>query len=66
MVQEATQQRYYYGTGKRKRAIAKVRLYPDTGRGEAGMPVPIQINGKPLDEAFPGLPGRQPCGTPSE
>lgn len=55
MVQEATQQRYYYGTGKRKRAIAKVRLYPDTGR-EAGMPIPIQVNGKPLDEAFPWAP----------
>ena len=39
-----TQQHYYYGTGKRKTAIAKVRLY--TSRGN------VIINGKPLEEAF--------------
>jgi small subunit ribosomal protein S9 len=34
-----------YGTGRRKKAVAKVRLYP--GDGE------IVVNGKPLDEYFP-------------
>ena len=52
MVQEATQQQYYYGTGKRKTAIAKVRLYLNLGAGDAGLPVQIQVNGKPLEEAF--------------
>ena len=36
---------YYYGTGKRKTAIAQVRLYPQ-GRG-------VMVNGKPLEEVFP-------------
>ena len=40
-----TQQHYYYGTGKRKTAIAKVRLYTQPGN--------IVVNGKPLEEAFP-------------
>ena len=39
------QQHYFYGTGKRKTAIAQVRLYP--GRGG------ITVNDKPLEEAFP-------------
>ena len=43
-----TQQAYYYGTGKRKSAIARVRLYP----GGSGS---IVINGKPLEEALPWL-----------
>ncbi len=43
-MQQANQQ-YYYGTGKRKTAIARVRLYP----GEATQD---QVNGKPLDEAI--------------
>jgi small subunit ribosomal protein S9 len=43
-----TQQTYYYGTGKRKSAIARVRLYP----GGSGSMV---INGKPLEEALPWL-----------
>ncbi|MFH1559906.1 MAG: 30S ribosomal protein S9 [Chloroflexota bacterium] len=42
-----TEQHYYYGTGKRKTAIAQVRLYP--GRGE------FIVNDKPLEEAFPWL-----------
>jgi small subunit ribosomal protein S9 len=42
------QQTYYYGTGKRKSAIARVRLYP----GGSGT---IVINGKPLEEALPWL-----------
>ena len=36
---------YYYGTGKRKTSIAKVRLYTETGN--------VVVNGKPLEEAFP-------------
>ena len=43
-----TQEIYYYGTGKRKCAIARVRLYP----GGTGA---IVINGKPLDEALPWI-----------
>ena len=45
MVQTETQQQYFYGTGKRKTAIAKVRLYPDdTGQ--------VLVNGKPMQEYF--------------
>ena len=40
-----TDERYYYGTGKRKTAVAQVRLYP--GHGE------FAINDKSLEEAFP-------------
>jgi small subunit ribosomal protein S9 len=40
-----TQQQYFYGTGKRKTAIAKVRLYLDDGG-------PILVNGKTMDEYF--------------
>ena len=40
-----TQEHYYYGTGKRKTAIAKVRLYTRPGN--------VVVNGKPLEEAFP-------------
>ncbi len=38
-------QSYYYGTGKRKTAIAQVRLYPG---GDS-----ITVNGKALKVAFP-------------
>ena len=37
--------RYYYGTGRRKSAVAQVRLYPGEGS--------IIINGKPVEEYFP-------------
>lgn len=43
MVQQ--QQQYYYGTGRRKTSVARVRIY--TGGG------PIIVNGKPVEEAFP-------------
>ena len=39
------QQQYYYATGRRKSAIAQVRLYMETG--------PVIVNGKPIEEAFP-------------
>lgn len=38
-------QEYFYGTGKRKTAIARVRLMTGTGA--------VVVNGKGLDEAFP-------------
>ena len=37
-----TQQQYYYATGRRKNAIARVRLYMESG--------PIVVNGKPLED----------------
>ncbi|MDE2934126.1 MAG: 30S ribosomal protein S9 [Dehalococcoidia bacterium] len=37
-------EQYYYGTGRRKTAIARVRLYPGGGA--------IIVNGKPVDEVF--------------
>lgn len=46
MVQSGTQQEYFYATGKRKRAIAKVRLYADDSGG------PMLVNGKPMEEYF--------------
>lgn len=50
MTQEETQEiqlpggRYYYGTGRRKSAVARVRLYHGTGQ--------ILVNGKPYEELF--------------
>ena len=38
-------QHYYYGTGRRKTAVARVRLVPGNGA--------IVVNGKALGEAFP-------------
>ncbi|HJX70083.1 MAG TPA: 30S ribosomal protein S9 [Dehalococcoidia bacterium] len=40
-----TEQAYFYGTGRRKSAIARVRLLAGGGA--------IIINGKPLEEIFP-------------
>ena len=39
------EQHYYYATGRRKTAIALVRVYMESG--------PIVINGKPMEEIFP-------------
>jgi len=36
---------FYYGTGKRKTAVARTRLYQGSGQ--------ILINNRPLDEYFP-------------
>ena len=44
------QQQYYYGTGKRKTAVAQVRLYPGAGG--------FLINDKALEDIFP-LPAWQ-------
>ena len=35
---------YFYGTGRRKKSVARVRLYPGTGA--------ITINGKDIDQYF--------------
>ena len=45
MVQVDTPQEYFYGTGKRKRSIARVRLYLDEG-------APVLVNNKPVEEYF--------------
>jgi small subunit ribosomal protein S9 len=37
---------YFYGTGRRKSAVARVRLYPGTGE--------ISVNGKTSEEYFGG------------
>ena len=37
-------QQYFYGTGRRKTAVARVRLYPGNGA--------VVINGKTLEETF--------------
>ncbi len=41
------EERYYYGTGRRKCAIANVRLYQEAG--------PLVVNDKPVTEYFPRL-----------
>ncbi len=53
MVQEATTQQYYYGTGKRKTAIARVRLYLSVSPEQVGSVSQFQINGKPMEEVLP-------------
>ncbi|MEX1021902.1 MAG: 30S ribosomal protein S9 [Dehalococcoidia bacterium] len=40
-----TDQHYYYGLGRRKSAVARVRLYPGAGA--------VVVNGKPLEEMIP-------------
>jgi len=37
-----TDQHYYFGLGRRKSAVARVRLYPGTGT--------VIVNGKPVEE----------------
>ena len=49
MVLQTETQQYFYATGRRKSAIAKVRLYPDDGTA-------IIINDKPMEEYFNWLP----------
>jgi small subunit ribosomal protein S9 len=38
------QKHYYYGTGRRKSAVARVRLFQERG--------PMVVNGKPMEELF--------------
>ncbi|PKB79315.1 MAG: 30S ribosomal protein S9 [SAR202 cluster bacterium Io17-Chloro-G9] len=49
MVQAPTEQEYYYGTGKRKTSIAKVRLYLDDD-------APFMVNGKAIEDYFDWKP----------
>jgi small subunit ribosomal protein S9 len=46
-----TQQHYYYGLGRRKASVARVRLYPGGGA--------VIINGKPMEEVLPRPASRQ-------
>jgi small subunit ribosomal protein S9 len=39
------QQRYFYGLGRRKASVARVRLYPGNGT--------VIINGRPFEDALP-------------
>ena len=39
-----TSKPYFYGTGRRKKSVARVRLYPGTGA--------ITINGRDIDDYF--------------
>ncbi len=39
------ERQYYYGTGRRKTSVARVRVYLESG--------PMIVNGKPMDECFP-------------
>lgn len=45
-VTPAKKGQYYYGVGRRKTAVARVRLYPGTGQ--------VTVNGKPSTEYFGG------------
>jgi len=53
-----SEERYIWATGKRKCAIAQVRLFT----GDGG----ITVNGKPYDEAFPRLKYRRMIEIPFE
>jgi small subunit ribosomal protein S9 len=46
-----TTERYFYGLGRRKASVARVRLYPGNGA--------VIVNGKPLDEVIPRASERQ-------
>jgi small subunit ribosomal protein S9 len=54
----AIQQQQYYGTGRRKSAVARVFLRPGKGR--------IQVNGKAVDEFFSRETGRMIVRQPLE
>jgi len=45
-----TNEHYYHGTGRRKNAVARVRLYPGAG--------PTVVNEKPMEDVFPRLRDR--------
>ena len=46
-----TDQHYYYGLGRRKSSIARVRLYPGAGT--------VVVNGRPVEDAIPRASLRQ-------
>ncbi len=45
------QQHYYYGLGRRKSSIARVRLYPGAGA--------VVVNGRPVEDVIPRASLRQ-------
>ena len=49
-------QTYFWGTGRRKTAIAQVRLFPGNGA--------ILVNGSPYEEVFPRLEHRRAITQP--
>ena len=51
-----TQEHYYYGTGRRKTSVARVRLYMERG--------PILVNGKPMEDVFGWNPWREVVNEP--
>ncbi|HJM89150.1 MAG TPA: 30S ribosomal protein S9 [Dehalococcoidia bacterium] len=46
-----TQEHYYYGLGRRKSSVARVRLYPGNGT--------VVINGKPVEDVIVRASSRQ-------
>ena len=48
---QTEKQAYFYGTGRRKTAVARVKLVPGTGE--------IIVNGFPYEELFPRLEHRR-------
>jgi small subunit ribosomal protein S9 len=50
-VVQTEKQTYFYGTGRRKTAVARVKLVPGTGE--------IIVNGTPYQELFPYLEHRR-------
>ena len=50
--------KYYYGTGRRKSAVARVFLAPGAGK--------IEVNGKPVDDYFSRETGRMVVRQPLE
>jgi len=53
-----TDERYYYGTGRRKSAVARVRLYPGEGA--------ILVNEKPFEDVFTRVSHRRAILQPLE
>ena len=51
-----TQEHYYYGTGRRKTSVARVRLYMERG--------PILVNGKTMEDVFGWNPWREVVNEP--
>jgi small subunit ribosomal protein S9 len=53
-----TNEQHYYGTGRRKSAVARVRLYPGSG--------PITVNDRPFEEVFARVTHRKAVLQPLE
>ncbi len=46
-MKKLAEENFYYGTGRRKCSVARVRLYPGAGS--------VTVNDKPLEEALPRI-----------